>query len=124
MTEFTKALSFAKLHVRVERIGKDVLVTVSGGEAHIGSCVVAVPRPSLAAHGKPGCTSSVINLTGHKDEVICRRIAEELCRASGRTVVCTGGFHADGISGSGIREVTEAAEEIIKEIECSESWPE
>ncbi|MBQ1399786.1 MAG: hypothetical protein IIY83_04635, partial [Lachnospiraceae bacterium] len=53
-------------------------------------------------------TSSVINVTGHKDEAVCRYLAEEVCRATGRTVVCTGGFHVDGITPEQIAEVTEA----------------
>ena len=50
-------------------------------------------------------TSSVLNFPGHKDEVICRWMAEKVSEELGKRVVCTGGFHKDGISEKEIREV-------------------
>ncbi len=114
--EIRKVLSFAEIIVRIESIGEDYLITVSGGKAHIGSCVLAIPRPSLANPEEPGCTSSVLNLTGHKDELICRKLAESICLRKRRTVVCTGGFHIDNLEEKGIREVLDAIDKIIYEI--------
>lgn len=114
--EIRKVLSFAEITVRIESIGEDYLITVSGGKAHIGSCVLAVPRPSLSDPEEPGCTSSIINVTGHKDELICRKLAESICLRNRRTVVCTGGFHIDNLEEKGIREVLDAIDEIIYEI--------
>ena len=39
-----------------------------------------------------------MNLTGHKDERICRMLAEDVCRTCGKTVVCTGGVHLENIT--------------------------
>ncbi len=109
-----KELSFGELTVRISRIGEDTLITVTGGQAHIGSCVLAVPRPSLADPSVTSCTSSVLNVTGHEDEKLCRSLAEAVCRSTGRTAVCTGGFHKDGITKEQIREVLLAVEEILQ----------
>ena len=104
-------LSFGEAHLIVNRIGEDLNLLFAGGERpHIGCTVLALPRPSLTGDGSTSATASVINVTGHKDEAVCRYLAEEVCRKTGRTVVCTGGFHMDGITPEQIREVTGAVE--------------
>ena len=87
-----------KLVMRAEETGRDWTVIVTGGAApHIGCAVLAVPRESLRGDGKRSSTASVLNVTGHKDEEICRYVAERLAAATGRIVVCTGGVHIDGL---------------------------
>ena len=104
-------LSFADLNIEQKKIGDDILITVSGGEKpHIGCCVLAVPRPSLTGDGTVSATSSILNVTGHKDEFICRKLAEKAAAEYGCTVVCTGGFHMDHITPEQIKEVLEALE--------------
>ena len=102
-------LSFAKLVISTQQIGEDILITIQGGERpHIGTAVLAVPRPSLTGNESTSATSSVLNVTGHKDEVICRMLAEKASKKYGVTVVCTGGFHVDDISPAQIEELTMA----------------
>ena len=108
-----KELSFSWLEIQGGFLGEDYFLCVQGGDRpHIGCTVQAVPRPSLTGDGSKGATSSVLNLTGHKDEAICRMLAEEFCKRLGVVVVCTGGFHVDGITGEQITEVMTAAEEL------------
>ncbi len=95
-----------KLKISEIRIGDDLCITVSGGDKpHIGSTAIAVPRQSLLGNGRLSCTSSVINQSGHKDEAVIRKIAEEACCKYGCTVVCTGGIHIDGITKTQIDEL-------------------
>lgn len=103
------------------KIGEDILLYVKGGEKpHIGCTVIAVPRPSLSGNGQTSATSSVLNLTGHKDESLCRTLAEMVCCASGKNVACSGGFHMDQITLQQIQEVEAAVrklgEFLIKEL--------
>ena len=65
-------------------------------------------QASLTGNGTISVTSSILNLTGHKDEALCRRLAEKLCRETGRVVVCTGGFHIDNMKPEQIDEVVKA----------------
>jgi len=110
-------LTFAEIVVEVSRIGKDLSVAVSGGERpHIGCIILAVPRPSLRDDGKISCTSSVLNVTGHKDEVVCREIAETLCRKYHCTVAAAGGFHVDNMTVEQIREVQEQVSKFCHQI--------
>ncbi len=104
-------LSFVKLYISTRRIGEDILITIQGGERpHIGTAVLAVPRFSLTGDESASTTSSVMNVTGHKDDVICRILAEKASKKYGVTVVCTGGFHMDNISSAQIEEVIAAVQ--------------
>jgi len=112
MDRFVIELSFSKIEIEVTDVGKDKLVLVMGGEKpHIGCTVVAIPRPSLTENGSISVTSSVINVTGHKDEAICRIIAERFATRFSCIVTCTGGFHMDNITQSQL-------DEIQKKINC------
>lgn len=108
-----KELTFSSVTVSAARLGGDILLAVWGGEKpHIGCTVQAVPRESLTGDGSVSVTSSVMNLLGHKDEALCRSLAEQVCKKTAAVVVCTGGFHVDGITGEQIQEVTEAVDQI------------
>lgn len=96
------------LAVSAGKIGTDGLICVEGGnKPHIGCVVQAVPRLSLDGSGRMSATASVLNLTGHKDEFLCRKLAEQVCSRLGVTVVCTGGVHLDGISAEQINQLLE-----------------
>ena len=88
-----KVLSFTKLTVKITKIGNDYHIILAGGDRpHIGCTVLAIPRPSLKGDGKVSSTASVINVTGHKDEYLCRYLAEKMAAAQNAVVVCTGGI--------------------------------
>ena len=111
-------LSFSTLYLDIFPVGEDLSVLLYGGDKpHIGCTVLAVPRLSLSGDGSVSCTSSVINLTGHKDEQICRYTAETLCKNYQAAVSCTGGFHVDGITSDQIRELMEKLDVILRK--CS-----
>lgn len=104
--EYTKIIAGIPIEVYEKEIGEDLVITLSGGEKpHIGCVVQAVPRPSLSGDGTISVTSSVMNLTGHKDEFLCRQLAEKRCRETGKVVVCTGGVHMDHIRKEQIEEL-------------------
>lgn len=112
-----RVLSYAEVSVTVKQIGVDYCIEVQGGErSHIGTVVMTVPRPSLTGSGKISVTSSVINVTGHKDEQICRYLAEQTAQCSNAVVVCTGGFHIDNITDRQLQEVLECVRDIGDEI--------
>ncbi len=104
-----KKLSFAEIEFEIQPVGEDILIVIRGGDKpHIGTAVLAVPRLSLADSKKISCTTSVLNVIGHKDEQICRLVAENFCKKFNATVVCTGGFHVDNLDKKKIAEVINA----------------
>nr|WP_296963523.1 hypothetical protein [uncultured Mediterraneibacter sp.] len=111
--EEERRVAGSALQVSAAKIGEDILLCVSGGtKPHIGCVVQAVPRLSLSGDGTQSATASVLNLTGHKDEFLCRKLAEIVCSRLGVTVVCTGGFHLDGMTDGQIRELLAVTEDI------------
>ena len=87
-----KKLTFTDICVEVRRLGDDYHILVSGGEC------------------------PVLNVTGHKDEEVCRYLAEKVSAGKKTTVVCTGGIHMDGITKEQIAEIVEAMRIIAGEI--------
>ena len=104
-------LSFGKLALTLQRVGADCLLIITGGGAHLGCVVMAEPRRSLTGIGRSS-SSSVLNASGHKDELLCRPLAERLAAQKNARVVCTGGVHIDKISPAQLRELDEAWERI------------
>lgn len=105
------------LEISAAFAGDDILVCLQGGERpHLGCVVQTEPRGSLTGDGSVSATSSVLNFPGHKDEVVCRYVAEMISRELNKRVVCTGGFHKDGISVEEIREVQMAVEQLTERI--------
>ncbi len=102
-------LSFTRIVISKKLLGNDIFIVVKGGDKpHIGTAVLAVPRHSLTGDGTVSTTSSVLNVTGHKDEDICRILAEKASKKYGVTTVCIGGFHIDDINDDQIKEVIAA----------------
>lgn len=116
--EICRELSYATVRICTERIGQDICVRISGGDRpHIGCTVLAQPRPSLRNNGETSATASVLNVIGHKDETICRYVAETLASKLSVIVVCTGGFHVDEIRPEQIRELQESIRDMTEELE-------
>ena len=112
-----KKLTFTDICVEIRRLGSDYHILVSGGERpHIGCTVLAIPRPSMDGDGKMSSTASVLNVTGHKDEDVCRYLAEKVSAGKNAVVVCTGGVHMDRITKEQIAEIVEAVRIIAVEI--------
>lgn len=103
------------LSVSAERMGADIAVTVSGGSRpHIGSVAVAVPRQSLSGDGTISATTSVINMTGHKDNLLSEQIASALSSHFNCTVSVSAGVHFDGITPEQMRIMVNSPQEITR----------
>ncbi|KUO53543.1 MAG: hypothetical protein APF76_12095 [Desulfitibacter sp. BRH_c19] len=71
-------------------------IYIGGGKkTHIGTTVISQPRSSLTGDGSTSCTTSVLNILGHKDDEIALPIAEEICKHFKETTVVTAGIHID-----------------------------
>ncbi|MGI5893702.1 MAG: hypothetical protein ACOX6P_03820 [Candidatus Merdivicinus sp.] len=110
-------LPFGELCLQISKLGTDWHILLWGGDTpHIGCTVLATPRPSLLDPHKISATSSVLNITGHKDDILCRLIAEQVCRSVNAVTVCTGGFHLDHISPQQIQQLLDAVPPFLDSI--------
>lgn len=106
-----------ELTVSAGVVGTDILLLLQGGDMpHLGCVVQAIPRESLSGDGSMSATSSVLNLVGHKDEYLCRTLAEIVAARKKAIVICTGGFHVHDIKQSIIGQLMDVVEEIAEEI--------
>lgn len=103
-----------RLEAAVSCSDSGISVHLVGGETpHIGSVVLAEPRGSLTGEGR-SCTSSVINLAGHKDEAFARDLAERICRQTDTAVCVCAGVHVDRASTEDIARLTAAYESLAR----------
>lgn len=117
MIEIKKQLSFSAIDIRVDEIGQDYCIQIKGGQKpHIGCVVLATPRASLEDETKTSVTSSVLNRVGHKDEYICRYMAEQVAKEKNKVTLCTGGFHVDHMTKEQIQEVLDAVKDATKSV--------
>jgi hypothetical protein len=112
----------ALIEARARRVGEDLWVTLTGGtRPHLGSLVLASPRPSLSDPARTSATSSVLNRPGHLDERPGRALAERLAAALGCHVALACGIHYDDLDAPAIARVealcAELGEELLARLE-------
>jgi hypothetical protein len=110
--------------VTSETLGDDICVTVSGGDRpHIGAVTLSIARPSLKRNGRIGVSTSILTVTGHKDDIAAKLVSETLARALNKNVVAVCGIHCDDIAKDGIDTVMDlvqdAAARLCDELEGS-----
>jgi hypothetical protein len=95
-----------KVHGSVQEVGQDLLVSIWGGtRPHIGAIGIAIPRPSLKNQKKWSATSSNFTFVGHKEDVMVKKISEDLATLLRRNVVVTAGLHWDRITSNEIKTI-------------------
>lgn len=89
-----------------------ISIYLCGGERpHIGTTVLAEPRKSLSGEGF-SCTSSVLNLCGHKDDVLARDMAEAFCIRFQLPVCVCAGVHIDDATEEELAHLSEVFQQL------------
>lgn len=96
-----------------QRLGKDYLLSVWGGELHIGAVAMAQSRPSLADPSRVSATASVFCYVGHKEDEVVKEISERLASALGAKVVVAAGLHWDDLGQAGIDQVVKNVRALV-----------
>ena len=106
-----------RVRLRVERMGDDLCIMISGGDApHIGSVAIAEPRESLRRDGSRSATVSTFNFVGHKDDEIANAAAHAVAaQANCRTVVLCG-LHYAKLDDKKIAAIHALTERMINDI--------
>lgn len=119
MKTFERILKTDDIEYRaqVTRLDQGIAIVLGGGVSHIGTVILAEPRPSLQEDDRRSATSSVINRIGHLDEEPVRKNAERLAASLNVPVVVTGGIHVDDIAPERIASVLTDCDRLFQEIE-------
>jgi len=113
MDVFERDFETLRLRVRAERIGADLLVSVSGGDLpHIGSVAIAEPDQLRAENGG-SATVSTYNVRGHREGEVATEIAKRISAQLRCRVVVICGFHYDRFSADILSETKSFTEELV-----------
>ena len=97
-----------ELRADVAYAGRDVLVTIFGGERHVGA--VGVGGYSVRAY------ASVLTMSGHRDDVIAKEAALRISKALKCSCVVIVGVHVDDASGRQISEMVDTSFALVEEL--------
>lgn len=106
MYEFSIGEAKTKVNYKVEEIGDDIDITITGGKAHIG-CIALITNNSY----------NLFNLPGHREDELILPLIKSIQKNVKSTVVIKAGFHVDNITFNEIEEVMENNKKAIKKIE-------
>ena len=105
------------IEAHIEEIGPDLLVSIRGGsKPHIGAIGMATPRPSLKDSKRWSATSSNLTFIGHKEDLLVKRISEELAAQLKRHVVVVAGLHWEGVTSRELEAIESLTEKLVLRI--------
>lgn len=121
MYDLEREIGRVKLEMKAITVGNDLCIIVSGGDKpHIGCVTLSVSRPSLADSKFNSATTSILNLTGHKDDEAAKYVSHTLSSRLNKVVVATCGIHIDNITAEEInvvmRLIKEMTEALVQEL--------
>jgi len=94
-----------------KEIDKDIVVTLTGGDEHVGAVATgSFDKVSERTY------ASVITLLGHKEDDIALYGAKKISAVSHSTTVFIVGIHLDNISKAEILEIVRVSNEMIEEL--------
>lgn len=106
-----------KITLEAITVGEDLCVIIYGGDKpHIGCVTLSVPRPSLKDANVISATTSVLNLTGHKDGEAAHYVSQFLSAKLNKNVVVTCGIHVNNITNSEIKVTIELLKELTNKL--------
>lgn len=109
MFQITRKAAKIEITLEAKEIGEDYLLTLTGGEEHIGAAAVGLfDKESNRA------SSSVITMPGHREEQLALQGARQVSKATKTTTVFVAGIHQNNIKLEEISEIVSVAEEMVK----------
>lgn len=86
----------AAVRLELRPQGRDWLLLVTGGQAHVGAVAVAAPAPA---------ETRVAVLPPHREGPLARECAEAVARAAGTTCAAVAGIHQDDATAAEIAAI-------------------
>ncbi|MCK5307213.1 MAG: hypothetical protein KAJ73_01245 [Zetaproteobacteria bacterium] len=97
----------AELVLKQKQVGKDYVITLTGGEEHVGAVAVGV-FDEKSGHA----SASVISLPGHRDEGIALDGARLISEITKTATVFIVGIHLDNITKDEIDKIIVASKQM------------
>lgn len=108
--QITRKAARIELKLDVKKIGEDYMLTLTGGEEHIGAVATGLfDKESSRA------SSSVITLPGHREDQLALQGARQVSKATHRTAVFVVGMHQENITLNEIKEIVSVAEKMVQD---------
>lgn len=104
----TRSVGSIDLRIDVAHLGRDLLVTLVGGEAHVGAVALGGFHTRSYA--------SVITVPDHRDDVIAKEAASLISKELNCSCVVIVGIHVSNASEKQISQIVEASFTLIKEL--------
>lgn len=98
---------FSDIKLEVASLGQDLLVTITGGEVHIGAASTA-----YWTQGNVEVQTSAV--PGHKEHVLTGMLAQRAAEYLRCTVTIVMGIHYDNLSRTEIEQISERTEQLME----------
>lgn len=100
-----------RISLSAQWIGKDIVVVLFNGQAHLGAVAVAD-----FCREENRASTSVITRLGHKDNEVASAAAHRLCRKLKKPVCAIAGIHLDDISEQEITEIVRNCDALVERL--------
>ncbi|MBP1903915.1 hypothetical protein J2Z32_000532 [Paenibacillus turicensis] len=101
-------MTFQDIKLEVIEAGRDVLLLITGGEAHIGAT-------STAYWHDGQCQVETIAIPHHKEHTLTESIAERAANQLQCTVSVVMGIHYDNLNKAQILQISDRVEELFQQ---------
>ncbi len=100
------------VQLRLLEQGRDILVLISGGDAHVGAIAACDGRivPTAAVKG------GTVQMPGHREGPLATEAAETLAAAAGRTCAAVVGIHQDQATPAEIQDIVAHARRGLQQL--------
>ena len=106
--ELTRSAGLTDLVIDVTHLGQDLLVTLVGGEAHVGAVALGGFRKRSYA--------SVLTVPDHRDDVIAKEAASRISKELNCSCVVIVGIHVSNASEQQVSQIVEASFTLVNEL--------
>ena len=116
LPEISRGAGASRVVLRAVALGADWNLSISGGDRpHIGAVALAVPRPSLRDPAQTSATVSVLTLSGHKEDLLARAVAENCASVLNAVIVVACGIHQEQASQAEIADFEDLVQACVAE---------
>ena len=114
--KFHRVLLFTKIEMEVTPVGEDLHILLTGGDQpYLGCIAYATPVQDPENPEKPATDISIISTLENPEESFCIYVADRLCKATGKTVVCSGGIYVPNPTKKERAKLVENVDDLIKD---------